>query len=460
MDIPPFVHSDPIFDTVQLTYDQQTHVRGKPLKYLLYTIDMFTRYTNASTILEVGSIRGKMNHSITEFNPECCNDGHSTYFWKHYTNADVYTVDINPSCKAIIDTDDRLTNVHAHTGDAHEFLQTFDKKIDLLFLDAWDVIPTTPYAEEHLKAYTLVKDKLADRCLILIDDTDIGNGGKGKLLIPQLLEDGFTSVISGRQSLFMRSAAPVKKPETNEYDILICLGPNDYTLLPTLLDNIRTNILGHRKIYIVTLQEIIHAYRSHTFNVTFIDETVFPFNKEYIENLCRIQGRGGWYLQQLIKMYAPLVITDLLDNYLMLDADVHFHTPVCFFENNRIQFNIGTEYHIPYFEHMIRLHPSLTKINPNSGIAHLMPMKRKIIQSFIKMIEHYHIQPFWKVFVEMIASSSYIGSGASEYEMLFTYTLQKFADDYDIRPLKWQNSSCIHDDYDGAYEACHYMNRK
>ena len=60
----------------------------------------------------------------------------------------------------------------------------------------------------------------------------------------------------------------------------------------------------------------------------------------------------------------------------------------------------------------------------------------------------------------MIASSSYIGSGASEYEMLFTYTLQKFAGDYDIRPLKWQNSSCIHDDYDGVYEACHYMNRK
>jgi hypothetical protein len=460
MDIPPFIHSDPIFDTIHLTYDQQTNIRGKPLKYLLYTIDIFNKYTNATTIVEVGSIRGKMNHSITEFNPDCCNDGHSTYFWRHYTKADVYTVDINPSCKDIIEKDDRLTSVHAHTGDAHIFLQTFDKKIDLLFLDAWDVIPNTPYAEEHLKAYMIIKDKLAEKCLILIDDTDIGNGGKGKLLIPQLLEDGFTSIVSGRQSLFIRSAVPLKKVETNLCDILICLGPNDYTLLPKLVDNITRNVLSHRKIYVVTLQEIINFYRSHTLNVIFIDETVFPCNKEYIENLCRIQGRGGWYLQQLIKMYASIVITDLLDNYLMVDADVYFHKPVSFFENNRIQFNIGTEYHIPYFDHMIRLHPSLTKINPNSGIAHLMPMKRKIIQSFMKMIEEYHIQPFWKVFVEMIESTCYHGSGASEYEMLFTYTIQKFPDDYVIRPLKWQNSATIHDDYDGFYEACHYMSRK
>ena len=38
---------------------------------------------------------------------------HSTYFWDHYTDADIYTVDIDPACKAMIDSEPRLKNVKA-----------------------------------------------------------------------------------------------------------------------------------------------------------------------------------------------------------------------------------------------------------------------------------------------------------------------------------------------------------
>jgi FkbM family methyltransferase len=196
---------DPIFSKIDLTFDEQTNIRGKPKKYLLHAIDLFKNYTNAKIILEIGSIRQKMNHNITDFNPSCCNDGHSTYFWKNYTNAEVYTVDIDPHCKYIIDNDTRLKGVNSYSNDAFEFVKDFNKSIDLLFLDAWDVVPGSPYDVAHLNIYNELKLKLSDSCVILIDDTDVGDGGKGKLIIPQLQKDGFTMITNKRQTIFVKN---------------------------------------------------------------------------------------------------------------------------------------------------------------------------------------------------------------------------------------------------------------
>jgi len=75
----------------------------------------------------------------------------------------------------------------------------------LLFLDAWDVVPNTSYAENHLLAYLTAKDKLNDRNIIAVDDTDIGNGGKGRLLLPVLKADGYDILVSGRQTIALKN---------------------------------------------------------------------------------------------------------------------------------------------------------------------------------------------------------------------------------------------------------------
>jgi len=203
--------SDIIFEEISLTPHVHHHVRGKPKNHLLHAIELFKKFTSHKVILEIGSIRLGMNHSITEFDPVCCNDGHSTFFWKEYTDAEIHTVDIDPHCKHLIESDERLTNINSYTQDAIVFGKEFarscntsDKRIDLLFLDAWDVEPNTPYAEKHLEIYTVLKESLSDDCLILIDDTDIGNGGKGRLVIPCLIEDGFELLVTGRQTLLIR----------------------------------------------------------------------------------------------------------------------------------------------------------------------------------------------------------------------------------------------------------------
>ena len=78
---------------------------------------------------------------------------------------------------------------------------------------------------------------------------------------------------------------------------------------------------------------ILEMYRVYDPIVTNIDENIFPFNKEYIDNLFKCPERSGWYLQQLLKIYAPIIINDILDKYIIVDADLRFYNRINFFEN-------------------------------------------------------------------------------------------------------------------------------
>jgi len=71
-------------------------------------------------------------------------------------------------------------------------------------------------AERHLDAYNAALPHLSDNHLILIDDTDVDyiNGecqfidgamaGKGRLLIPYLLNNGYKMEFGGRQTLLSK----------------------------------------------------------------------------------------------------------------------------------------------------------------------------------------------------------------------------------------------------------------
>jgi hypothetical protein len=190
-----------LFDKIDLSAYEQVDLRKKPKKYLLLAIELL-KFTNNKTVVEIGGIRQKMEHTLEDFNPVCCNDGHSSEFWCSKDNLEVYSVDINPHCQQFYaDLKNRKNNFNYMIGDGISFLNNFNKPIDLLFLDAWDVHVGSPYAEMHYEAYLAAKNNLADRHIISIDDTDIMNGGKGKILIPYLLKNGYNMVISGRQTI-------------------------------------------------------------------------------------------------------------------------------------------------------------------------------------------------------------------------------------------------------------------
>jgi len=155
------------------------------------------KYNEEITIVETGCIRGTSDTSKI-------GDGWSTLNWDYYakkTNSKVYVVDINENhlnqSKKIVPPSDFVTY---YKDDSVNFLNNFDKKIDLLFLDSYDYCGDAENIRKcHEHSLNEVKsawDKLNDECFILIDDVfnDVNWAGKGELSIPYLLNNGFEIV--------------------------------------------------------------------------------------------------------------------------------------------------------------------------------------------------------------------------------------------------------------------------
>jgi len=201
----------------------ENSLRSYPAKWIKKTIELL-KTLDAKVIVEIGSTRHETTQGCINYYdhsnvmkeceaPPCCQDGHSTYFWAK-EGFEVYTVDIDTHCKTQLENQYKYhikqeipSNLHIHIPQCGiEFLKSFNKQIDFLYLDGWDV-GTSLYAEKHLEAYLAAKDKLAPVHLISIDDTDFVEsvGGKDKILAPYLLQNGYVKIMNGRQSVFINS---------------------------------------------------------------------------------------------------------------------------------------------------------------------------------------------------------------------------------------------------------------
>lgn len=191
----------------------------------------------------------------------------------------------------------------------------------------------------------------------------------------------------------------------------------------------RNNVLDIRNHHIVTKQKITGSF----------SEDAFPFSFETLRPKFKDDHRVGWYLQQLIKLYAWKVIPNLSDPYIVIDADTYFLKPTSFTHGKALCFTKATEYHAPYFEHMQRLLPGLQRVQNCSGVAHHMPMSHVILADLFERVEAYHDMPFWKAFLSCLDPKHMEGSGASEYEIVFNFTQLYHPDKFELRELDWRN---------------------
>jgi hypothetical protein len=230
------------------------------------------------------------------------------------------------------------------------------------------------------------------------------------------------------------------------FDIVIPLGPNERKNIFKQIEYTKKNVIGYRNIYIVT----------NTFDninidgCKIIDESIFPFKMSdvasYFAQYNGKNNRNGWYLQQLIKLYACFVIEDMLETYLVIDADVFFLKPTEFYKDSKFIFTTGDEEHIPYFVHMSKLHPSFKKVIKYSGISHHMLFNRKYLNEIFELVEKKNNKPFWCAFIESVEehkkySIDAAESGASEYELYFNYMVNNHKDIIEIRRLNWSNKN-------------------
>lgn len=220
----------------------------------------------------------------------------------------------------------------------------------------------------------------------------------------------------------------------HSFDVVVPVGPNDVSFLQKHVEYIQQNVMGFRNIYLIVYDDAIHIPGCIT-----ISESIFPFSKKDIAFPLVTIGdvlydRKGWYLQQLLKMYSSFVIPDILESILVIDADTVFLRPLHFKQNNKFLYGFSTENHTPYFEHAVRLHPSLSKTDPTkSGIVHYMVFQRKYLKKIMDMVEQQHAKPFWRAFLDEVDITE--GSGASEYELYFHYMLRMFPDKIETREL-------------------------
>ena len=181
-----------------------------PTPYIL-AAQQILRALGGTTVVELGCMRGPIRHAPFEIERACCGDGHSTLLWAHGGFV-VHSCDISPEAVALASqATAAYANCSVTCADGLEFIRNFAGNIDLLYLDAWDVVENTPYAERHLEAYLAARPKLAANHLVVVDDTDVANGGKGRLLIPELVAQGYQIVVMGRQTLalYLAEFAPV-----------------------------------------------------------------------------------------------------------------------------------------------------------------------------------------------------------------------------------------------------------
>lgn len=242
----------------------------------------------------------------------------------------------------------------------------------------------------------------------------------------------------------------------NLFDIVIPLGPNDTNVITKQLEYTKKNIIGHRHIYIISYDPTLSFPGCIT-----VSENIFPFSIQTVANHHGKQSRNGWYLQQLLKLYAGQIIPDILDKYLVIDSDTYFMKPTTFYDDGKCLYNYGSEHHKPYFTHMAKLHPALKRMDKlKSGICHHMMFETKYINELFDTVQLRHNnKPFYTVFLENVVDRT--KSGASEYEIYFNFMRLNHPNEIKIRPLKWKNTGSLDDleeEYD--YISYHWHRRK
>lgn len=149
-----------------------------------------------------------------------------------------------------------------------------------------------------------------------------------------------------------------------------------------------------------------------------------PESRAQIGEVLAKAGLGrqtGWYYQQFLKVQRS-AFYGVNDPVLIWDADTVPLRPINFFNTDgSFNFFVGTEYHPPYFETILRLLQT-PKLTPYSFIAQCLPLTGGIAKEFIDTLGG---NSQW---VEKVLASLELKSAQefSEYETLGQFMLARY----------------------------------
>lgn len=163
--------------------------------------------TGARTIIETGTSREGLHGAKS-------NGAATIVFgkWAKRNNGFLFSVDINEQSVAAaqkeVDMQGLQDVVKIHLSDSIEFLENFKGKVDFLYLDSYDysndIAVQLKSQAHHLEEFKAIENRLHEKSIVLIDDCDLPNGGKGKLVVEYMLDRGWKILMNEYQILLAR----------------------------------------------------------------------------------------------------------------------------------------------------------------------------------------------------------------------------------------------------------------
>jgi hypothetical protein len=159
-----------------MTLNEMVMKTGKRMPSFSWMLQHLNKTTNP-LIIETGCARQEDNYD---------GDGMSTLIFDAYVKehgGEFHSIDINP-----LNTDfakSKTSVAKVHTSDSVKFLYEFNqqnKKIDLLYLDSFDLDASNPHPSSlhHIFELTAIMPSLKEDTMICVDDNlDIGVGKGG-----------------------------------------------------------------------------------------------------------------------------------------------------------------------------------------------------------------------------------------------------------------------------------------
>jgi len=275
-------------------------------------------------------------------------------------------------------------------------------------------------------------------------------------------------------------------------DVVIPAHEKDRDVLQRVVAGAWEHVVGVRRVVVVSRTRLCAQ-------AEFFDEAWFPFNMSTVLEILEQQvgitaetslSPPGWYLQQLIKLYAPLVIPNMTEHVLVLDADTVFgratrflepvdgaagrytegpDTPVVITESNQgtttapssrrkrelvgsigssgmaVAFIVTGDESSTQIAHMGRLMPGLDRQHPAmSAIAHHMLLSKSLLVELHREVAEAHGgAALAEAFLGTLDPAAEHKKSASEFEIYFNYHLLRRPERTRVRQSSWCNGMKI-----------------
>jgi hypothetical protein len=244
-----------------------------------------------------------------------------------------------------------------------------------------------------------------------------------------------------------------------QIDVVIPAHKKDLLTLDHCIEGVKRNVANVRRIIVISKER-------YSDKAEWFDEALYPFSYKEISDL--VGGKNvGWNYQQLLKLYAVLVIPDILENILILDSDTVFYRKVKFFENGLPLYNLGKDKNLDkdkFFQETLKqikkLMPEIAeklpeKYNAISGICHHMIFQKNVICDLMQHVEKRYNEVFYKAFLRSAESAC----GVAEYNLYFFFLVTHHQEKYKIRILKYKNTANFYPLFERLrkkYDYCSY----